>query len=165
MAFILAGLAAASSLGAQAKPPTAARPLGSWDVEYDRTISHMHGESTHEHDHGRMTLRSVGDSVIGELVIGDSTTGERSVLRGISGKTGITLYAEDPRPQGTAIFFSALGAAMDWLRETVHGIQPVLIRFDVTVRGDSLTGSRIVTGGVGNGTGGRASPIYGRRAK
>jgi hypothetical protein len=163
--IILAGLAAASSLAAQARPPAAGKPLGSWDVEYDRTITHMHGEATHQHDHGRMTLRTVGDSVIGELVIGDSTTGDRSVLRGVSGKTGMTLYAEAPRPQGAAIFFSALGSAMDWLRENVHGIQPVLVRFDLSVKGDSLTGSRIVTGGVGNGAGGRASPIYGKRAK
>jgi hypothetical protein len=122
----------------------------------------MHGEPTRRHEQGRLTLRSVGDSVIGELVIGDSASADRAVLRGIAVKEGWTVYAEELPAKGFGVFFSAIGAAMDWLRETVHGIQPVVIRFDVMQKGDSLTGTRSVSGGMGRPT---SSGISGHKVK
>jgi hypothetical protein len=145
---------------AQAQTPSA-RALGTWVVDYDHAVIHMHGETTHRHEHGRMTLRSVGDSLFGELVIGDSTSANRSVLRGIARKDAWTVYSEEPAARGMGIFFSAVGSMMDWLRESVHGVQPVAVRFEISAKGDSLTGSRIVTGGMGNGL--RTSTVTGKR--
>ena len=142
----------------EAQSPSA-KPLGSWVVDYDHAVVRMHGETTQRHEQGRMTLRSVGDSLFGELVMGDSATGDRSALRGVVRKTGWTVYAEDPAARGIGIFFSALGAAMDWLRESVHGVQPVIIRFELVAKGDSLTGTRFVTGGLGPP---RQSPVTGQ---
>jgi hypothetical protein len=153
-------LALPAALSAQ----TAARgtPIGSWKIEYDHTARGMHGEPTQRHEHARISLRSVGDSVIGELMIGDSATANRSLLRGVAGKAGWTVYAEEPPAKGFGIMFSALGAAMDWLKEAVHGVQPVVVRFDVVAKGDSLSGTRSLTGGMG---GARSSPVSGQRIK
>jgi hypothetical protein len=123
----------------------------------------MHGDPTHRHERGHMTLRADGDSLFGELAIGDSATASRSVLRGKSTKAGWTLYVEDPSPKGVAIVFSALGVAMDWLRATVHGIQPTVVRMDVSAKGDSLVGSRTVTGGISQTP--RTSAVVGKRTK
>jgi hypothetical protein len=161
MRAILLIILFATSAFAQAAPR--GKPLGSWDVEYDHTTLHMHGEPTHRHERGHMTLRAEGDSLFGELAIGDSATASRSVLRGKSTKAGWTLYVEDPSPKGIAIVFSALGVAMDWLRETVHGIQPTVIRLDVSAKGDSLIGSRTVTGGISAAP--RSSTVGGKRTK
>ena len=158
---ILAALVIATAANAQSAPR--GKPLGSWDVEYDHTTLHMHGEPTRRHDRGHMTLRADGDSLFGELVIGDSATAYRAVLRGRSTKAGWALYVEDPTPKGIGIVFSALGVAMDWLRESIHGIQPTVIRLDVTATGDSLTGSRTVTGGMSSIP--RTSTVSGKRAK
>lgn len=151
--------------GTSAFAQTAARgkPLGSWDVEYDHTTLHMHGEPTQRHERGHMTLRAEGDSLFGELAIGDSATAYRSVLRGKSTRDRWTLYVESPSPKGIDIVFSALGVAMDWLRETVHGIHPTVIRLDVAAKGDSLVGSRTVTGGISAAA--RTSTIAGKRTK
>src|SRR3954471_2711277 len=128
--LILAALVAASSpLIAQTAPPTA---LGSWSVEYERTISSMHAEPRKVVERGRMTLRSVGDSILGEMTVGDSASTDRYALRGTASKGAWTVYVEEPAAHGFGLFFSAIGAAMDWLRESVHGIQPVVVRFDLT---------------------------------
>ena len=147
---------------ADAQAPVSAKPLGAWNVEYERTISSMHSEPRTVREHGRMTVRAAGDSLFGELTIGDSGSTNRSALRGSARKDAWTLYVEQPPARGFGMFFSAVGAAMDWLRESIHGIEPVLVRFDVTVKGDSLTGSRVVTGGMG---GARHSTVSGIRAK
>ena len=108
-----------------------------------------------------MTLRLVGDSLFGDLKIGDSTSADFSSLRGVVHKNSYTVLVEDRPAKGFGIFFSAVGAAMDWLRESVHGIQPTVIRFDLNAKGDSLTGSRTVTGGMAKGT--RVSLVTGKR--
>ena len=159
--LLLASLLLPITASAQVAPR--GKPLGTWDVEYDRTVLHMHGETTHRHERGHMSLRADGDSLFGELVIGDSASASRSALRGKSTKGAWTLYVEDPSPKGVGIFLSAVGAAMDWLRETVHGIQPTVTRLDVTLKGDSLTGSRTVTGGLSPNP--RTSAITGKRGK
>lgn len=151
------GLLAASA-GAQTPGPKA---VGTWTVEYDHAVVRLHGETTSRHEHGQMTLRSVGDSLFGELIIGDSASADRSALRGIARREVWTVYVEDPAARGKGIFFSAVGSMIDWLRETVHGIQPVVVRFDVSARGDSLTGTRLVTGGMSRGR--RTSTVTGKR--
>jgi hypothetical protein len=148
------------SVTAQSQAPV--KPLGVWNVEYERTISSMHSEPRTVREHGRMTVRAVGDSVFGELTIGDSGSTNRSALRGSARKDAWTLYVEQPPARGFGMVFSAVGAAMDWLRESVHGIEPVVVRFDLAVKRDSLSGSRIVTGGMG---GARNSAVNGVRAR
>jgi hypothetical protein len=155
---ILIALAAASTMGAQTTRPP--RPLGTWDIEYQRTIIRPHAEPVHATERARLTLRAVGDSIQGDLVVGDSAGGERSVLRGTGSASAWTLYAEAPAGRGMAIFFAAVDAAMDWLRETVHGFRPTEIRLDLVVKGDSLTGTRTVTGGF---SGARTAAVRGRR--
>ena|SRR5689334_25403411 len=135
--------------------------LGTWNVEYERMIVHMHAEPTRLAEHGRMTLRAVGDSIFGELRIGDSTSTDLSALRGVAHNNSYALLIEDPAAKGLGIFFSAVGAAMDWLRESVHGIQPTVVRLDLVAKGDSLTGSRTATGG--NSPAARISTVTGRR--
>lgn len=158
--IVITGLALAASASAQVQPRGTA--LGTWSVEYERTIARMHAEPTKYTERARMTLRAVGDSLFGELRIGDSTSTDISTLRGIARKDAYTLYAEEPPARGFGIFFSALGAAMDWLRESVHGIEPVVVRFDLTAKGDSLTGTRVMTGGMG---GTRQSTVTGHAVK
>jgi len=131
-------------------------------VEYERTISSMHSEPTKVIERGRMILRSVGDSVIGEMTVGDSATADHYPLRGTAHKDAWTVYVEEPPARGFGILFSALGAAMEWLKESVHGIQPVVVRFDLTAKGDSINGTRAVTGGMG---GSRNSAVHGLRIK
>jgi hypothetical protein len=147
---------------AHGQPAMPVRPLGTWTIEYEHTVTSMHAEPRKEIVHGRMALRQVGDSVLGDLTLGDSATGPRSILRGTARKEAWSVYAEDPAARGMGIFFSAIGSMMDWLRETVHGIPPVVVRFELAAKGDSLTGSRIITGGMG---GTRQSAIVGRRIK
>src|SRR4051812_26898666 len=143
---LLACLTIAASAHGQASNP--GKPLGTWNVEYERTISSMHSEPTKVIERGRMILRSVGDSVIGEMMVGDSATASHYALRGTARKDTWAMYIEEPPAHGFGIFFSALGAAMDWLKESVHGIHPVLVRFDLTAKGDSISGTRAVTGGM-----------------
>src|SRR3954471_20826407 len=100
--FVVAGLAAASALSAQS--PLPGKTLGSWAIEYDVSTSPMHGEAVLLHERGQLKLRSVGDSVFGELVIGDSATAHRLVMRGLPAKPGWTLYAEEPAPTGFGLF-------------------------------------------------------------
>jgi hypothetical protein len=94
-------------------------------------------------------------------MVGDSATANRSVVQGTVRGNAWTFYIDEPEPRGMAIFFSALDAAMTWLRETVHGVQPTVVRFDLTARADSITGTRTVTGfGAGRGT---TAAVTGRR--
>src|SRR6185436_3491227 len=137
--LLIAGLFFAGSVHAQATAP--GKPLGAWNVEYDRTISSMHAEPTTRIERGRMTLRMVGDSLLGDMTVGDSSTADRYVLRGIANKSAWTVYVEESPARGVGVFFSALGAAMEWLKESVHGIQPVVVRFDLTAKGDSISGT------------------------
>jgi hypothetical protein len=122
----------------------------------------MHAEPTKFTERGRMTLRAVGDSLFGDFRIGDSASTNLTGLRGIVRKDGYTVYVEEPPAKGFGIFFSALGAAMDWLRETVHNVQPVVVRFDLVAKGDSLSGTRVITGGMSKGG---TSAVRGARAK
>ena len=110
-----------------------------------------------------MTLRSVGDSILGELVIGDSASSDRSILRGTARANAWTVYAEEPAPRGLSVMLVPIEMAMEWLRETVHGIQPRSVRFEMIVRGDSLTGTRIATGSADNRA--RTSAVRGMRRK
>jgi hypothetical protein len=145
--MFLAALALAAPLAAQA-PSQSPR---TWTIEYERTIHRMHAEPIKFLEHARMTVRSVGDSLIGDLLI--PMAGKDSVrylIRGMPKAALWTLYVEEPKPQGLAILMVPVEAAMDWLRDAVHGVAPTVIRFDLTVKGDSVTGTRTVTGFPGN---------------
>ena len=157
--IVITAMLVGASAHAQMRP--AGKTIGTWIVEYERTVARMHAEPTRFTERGRMTLRAVGDSLFGDLRIGDSTSTDLSALRGTARKDSYTVYVEQPPTTGFGIFFSALGAAMDWLRATVHGIEPVVIRFDVVAKGDSLTGTRVVTGGMSKGG---SSAVRGARA-
>ena len=156
--ILLAAVIPAFSALAQA--PNRGKPLGSWDVEYERITSHMHSEPTRSLERGTITLRSLGDSILGELRVGDSANVSVVALRGTASQQNWTLFAEEPTPHGIDVVFSAFASAMDWLRENVHGIHPISVRFDLVARGDSITGSRNVTGGMGAPT---TAPVRGSR--
>jgi hypothetical protein len=157
--IVITGMLLSASASAQT---VTVKPIGTWVIEYERTIARMHADPTKFTERGRMTLRAVGDSLFGDFRIGDSASTNVAALRGIVRKDGYTVYVEEPPAKGFGIFFSALGAAMDWLRETVHNVQPVVVRFDLMAKGDSLTGTRNVSGGMG---GPRSSAVVGRQTK
>jgi hypothetical protein len=142
--ILCVAMAAASTLDAQSPPPQ--KPLGSWDVEYERTILHMHGEPEQGRDRGRMTLRSAGDSLFGELALNDPDS-TRMLLRGAARPNAWTVYVEQAKPTGLAVLMIPIDVAVEWLKENVHGMQPIVVRFDLAARADSLTGTRTVPGG------------------
>lgn len=158
--FLLALCAA--PLAAQPKP--ADKSLGTWDLEYDRSITRPHAEPQIVKERTRVTLRLVGDSVLGDLslMVGDSASGGRYVARGTATAGRWSFYSEEPRPTGFAVLLVPVEAAMDWMKETIHGAQPRAVRFDLTAQGDSVTGTRTVTGGF-PGSAPRVSPVTGKR--
>ena len=157
---LLLSLAAAAAAGQSSTP---ARSLGTWQVEYERTITRMHAEPIRDLSRGRMSLRSVGDSVFGEMTLGDSTSKDRVILRGTAKSGAWTVYTEQPNPTGLSVLLVPIEVAIEWLKETMHDMQPVVVRFDLIQRGDSLTGTRIVTGGL-PGTPALTSTVRGIRA-
>ena len=159
--IIITAMLVAAPAHTQVQAQPRGKPLGTWVVEYERTVARMHAEPQKFTERGRMTLRAVGDSILGDFSIGDSTSTDLSVVRGTARKDGYSLYLEEPASKGMGVFFSALGAAMDWLRATVHGVEPVVIRFDLTAKGDSLNGERMVSGGMSRSS---TSPVRGARA-
>jgi hypothetical protein len=157
--FMLVAFAAAS---ASAQTP-AAKALGSWDLEYDRTIQRMHADPLRTRDRVRLTLRSVGDSLLGDLVTLSQADSAKALLRGTAKANAWTLYVEEPKPQGLAVLLIPIEAAMDWLKEAVHGVSPTVTRFELVTKGDSVTGTRIVTGFPSPDP--RTSPVSGARRK
>lgn len=154
--ILCATMAAAPALNAQS--PTPQKPLGTWDVEYERTILRMHGEPEQVRDRGRMTLRIAGDSLFGELALNDPDS-TRMLLRGVSRPNAWAVYVEQAKPTGLAVLMIPVDVAVEWLKENVHGIQPIVVRFDLAARADSLTGTRTVTGG--SSTRARVSAVKG----
>jgi hypothetical protein len=122
----------------------------------------MHGEAEQVKDRGRMTLRSAGDSLFGELALSDPDS-TKLLLRGTSRSNAWALYVEEARPTGLAVMMVPIEAAMEWLKENIHGMQPIVVRFDLATRGDSVTGSRTVTGGFAPRA--RTSVVRGARRK
>jgi hypothetical protein len=158
--LMLATVALASAAVAQS--PTPQTPLGRWDVEYERTILRMHGEPEQVRERGRMTLRTAGDSLFGDLALNDPDS-TRVLLRGTARSNAWTLYVEEARPTGLSVLMVPLDMAMEWLKENVHGMQPVVVRFDLATRADSVTGTRTVTGG--RAAKARTSTVRGVRRK
>ena len=158
--LVLATLGAAS---ASAQAPVPVKPLGSWEIEYDRTISRMHAEPIITKERARVMLRSVGDSVLGEMILISQADSAKSFLRGTTKANVWTLYVEEPKPQGLSVLLIPIELAMDWLKETVHGIPPTVVRFELGARGDSLTGTRTVTGFPSKNP--RTAPVQGIRRK
>jgi hypothetical protein len=156
-------LVAFSAVSASAQAPAPAKPLGSWDLEYDRTILRMHAEPIRTRDRVRMTLRSVGDSVLGDLVMLSQADSAKLVLRGTAKANAWTLYVDEPKPQGLAVMLIPIEAAMNWLKEAVHGVSPTVTRFELVAKGDSVTGTRIVTGFPSPDA--RTAPVSGTRRK
>jgi hypothetical protein len=158
--FMLASVVATT---ASAQAPTPVKALGTWEIEYDRTITRMHAEPIRTSDRVRLTLRSVGDSLLGDMVILSQADSAKSLLRGTAKANAWTLYVESPKPQGLAVLLIPIEAAMDWLKEAVHGVTPTVTRFELVTRGDSVTGTRVVTGFPSPNA--RTSPVSGTRRK
>ena len=157
----MAGLMAASA--AMAQSPGRGKPIGTWIVEYDHISARMHSEPSRATYRGRLTLREAGDSLFGDLVTSQGKDSTRFLLRGTGNANAWTLYAEEPTPQGLAVLLIPIEAAMVWLREAVHGVQSPTIRFELVTRGDSITGTRTVTGFPSSRP--RATPVTGLRRK
>ena len=122
----------------------------SWTLEYDRVRRSMHGESPTVREKAQLTFRRSKDSIVGTLRIADpGSPADVRIVRGVARRDTLAFEVETPRRQGIAVVLSAVEVAMDWLRQTVHGVEPELTEFRLRVRGDSLNGTRSVSGGVG----------------
>ena len=136
---------AAAFLTAPAQVPV---PDETWTVEYDRVRRGMHGEPSTVREKAHLTIRRVKDSVSGTLLVVEPDSAPIShLLRGLSRGDTIVFQLDGARRQGFAAVLSAVEVAMDWLKQTVHGVEPELVEFRVRIRGDSLAGTRAVSGG------------------
>jgi len=133
-------LVASRSSFAQAKAD------GRWIVQYEHEARGIHGANpTLVTDSARITLRQRGDSVLGEwqaiVPVGDAPAHPR-VLRGTIRGDVVRLQI-DPNVQESEGYFAELGREiMDFLKEHIHGIPPMITQLELTVRGDTLSGSR-----------------------
>jgi hypothetical protein len=163
--LIIIACAALTSISA-AQSARAQKPLGTWDVEYERGVQqhmvHTPGEATRVRERGRMTLRAVGDSLFGDIALSDADS-TKLLLRGTARSDKWALYVEEARPSGLAVLMVPIDAAIEWIKENVHGMQPVVVRFDLAARSDSLQGTRTVTGGIASQA--RTSVVRGSRRK
>jgi hypothetical protein len=119
---------------------------GRWIVQYEHETRGLHaGTPQLVTDSARITLRQRADSVLGEwqaIVPAGDTPARPRVLRGTI--RGETVRLEiDPSVQESDGYFAEIGREIvDFLKEHIHGIPPMITHLELTVRGDALSGSR-----------------------
>ena len=119
---------------------------GRWIVQYEHEARGIHGTNPQlVTDSARVTLRQHGDSVLGEwqaiVPAGDAPAHPR-VLRGTIRGEIIRLQI-DPNVQESEGYFAEIGREiMDFLKEHIHGIPPMITQLELTVRGDAFSGLR-----------------------
>ena len=119
---------------------------GRWIVQYEHETRGIHGANPQlVTDSAHVTLRQRGDSVLGEwqgIVPAGNAPAHPRVLRGtIRGE--IVRLQIDPSVQESEGYFAEIGREiMDFLKEHIHGIPPMITQLELTVRGDALSGSR-----------------------
>lgn len=122
-----------------------------WLLSYDRRVAmeaQMHGPSKPviRPEQSRLTLVAKGDSVSGQLV--KLATAEEpewviGEVRGVKKKDALTLRIHKlVKPMG--FFATQWDAVMAWLKESMHGVSPTYTEMRLTMKGDSLTGTRSV---------------------
>lgn len=121
---------------------------GKWLVRYEHEVrvGHM-GTVTSQivTDTVRVTLRQKGDSILGEwqsvVAPGETPKPPKLLVGTTRGETARLEF--DPNVTNTEGYFSELGREIvEFLKERVHGIQPMTTKLELTVRGDSLIGTR-----------------------
>ncbi len=141
---------------------------GRWIVQYEHEARGIHGANPQlVTDSARVTLRQRGDSVLGEwqgiVPAGDAPAHPR-VLRGtIRGE--IVRLQIDPNVQESEGYFAEIGREIvDFLKEHIHGIPPMITQLELIVRGDALSGSRWSASADGSAEG-THRPLRGAREK
>lgn len=120
--------------------------VGRWVVRYEHEVRGVHmAPAQIVVDTVRMTLRQRGDSILGDwqayAPAGEPAPHARE-LRGIIRRDTVLMQL-DPIISESEGFFSELGREIvEFLKTHVHGIPPMTPFVEVTVRGDSLVGSR-----------------------
>jgi len=141
----LAATIAAVPLSVQAQ----AKIAGKWVVSYEHEIrtGHLGGPlvSRTVVDTVHVTLRQKGDSILGEwqaiAPTGETPPSPRTLVGVLRGETA--RLEIDPNVAATDGYFAELGREIaEFMKEHVHGIAPTTARIELTVRGDSIIGSR-----------------------
>jgi hypothetical protein len=129
---------------------------GRWLVRYEHEVRASHlGAVTSSIvvDTVHVTLRQKGDSIVGEWqTIGQSGAAPPTPRTLIGVVHGQTANLEvDPSVAATEGYFSELGREfVEFMKEHVHGIPPMTTKLELTVRGDSLVGTRWSSSADGN---------------
>ncbi len=121
---------------------------GKWLVRYEREVRVGHMGSVTSQivtDSVRVSLRQKGDSILGEWQsmspIGESPKPPRTLVGIARGETA--RLEVDPNVTNTEGYFSELGREIvEFLKEHIHGIQPMTTKLELSVHGDSLIGTR-----------------------
>jgi hypothetical protein len=121
---------------------------GKWLVRYEHEVRSGHmgsGPSRVVTDSVHVTLRQKGDSIVGEwqaiASIGETPANPRTLIGVFRGETA--RLEIDPSVAATDGYFAEMGRELvEFIKEHVHGIQPTTAKLELSLRGDSLIGSR-----------------------
>jgi hypothetical protein len=129
-----------------ASPAVAQSPLaGQWLVRYERELRSMHGPTTVVHETARLSLLQHGDSLIGQwqaIVPSGETPPSARTVRGVIFRDTAHVQVDPPPPENDG-YFAELGRdIMEFLRTHVHDMPTMIPQLELTVRGDSIVGTR-----------------------
>ena len=163
-AVLAVGLIAPFEARAQSKV------TGKWLVRYEHEVRVGHtGTLTSQivTDSVHVTLRQKGDSILGEWQSvappGETSKAPKTLVGVVRGETA--RLEVDPNVAATEGYFSELGREIvEFIKEHVHGIQPMTTKLELTVRGDSLVGTRWSSAADGTSETARR-PLIGAREK
>jgi hypothetical protein len=130
-----------------ASPAAAQSPLaGQWLVRYERELRSMHGgPPTVVHETARLSLAQQGDSLIGQwqaIVSSGETPPSARTVRGVIFRDTARVQIDPPPPENDG-YFAELGRdIMEFLRTHIHDMPTMIPQLELTVRGDSLVGTR-----------------------
>ena len=133
---------------ASAEARAQSKVAGKWLVRYEHEVRAGHMGSVTSQvvtDSVRVTLRQKGDSILGEWQsispVGETPKPPKTLVGIARGETA--RLEIDPNVTNTEGYFSELGREIvEFIKEHVHGIQPMTTRLELTARGDSLIGTR-----------------------
>jgi hypothetical protein len=135
VAFVDTSMAAAQS------------PLaGQWLVRYEREVRTLHGgPAPVVHETARLSLIQRGDSLVGQwqaIVPAGETPPAMRTVRGVIARDTARVQL-DPPPIENEGYFAELGRdIMEFLRTHIHDAPTMTPLLELTVRGDSIVGTR-----------------------